>query len=83
MQGDREGGRAVTLQVVTLVALVLVRLGGELVVVLVLVAIGALIEFDDPEDRVFPLGDVALIALDFGMAFDERIVGFCVGLDVK
>src|SRR5579862_1518006 len=78
-----EGGRAVALQIVTLIALVLKWLTSELVVVLILVAIGALIEFGDPEDRVFPFGDVALIALNFRMAFDERIVGFRVGLDVE
>jgi len=80
---QREGGWAVTLQIVTPVALVLVRLGGELIVVLILVAIGALIEFDDPEDRVFPLGAVALIALNYRVAIDERILGFRVGLDVE
>jgi len=78
-----EGGRAIAFQIVTLVALVLVRLGGELVVVLILVAIGALIKFGDPEDGVFPLGAVALIALNFRVALDERIVGFRVGLDVE
>ena len=65
-----EGRGAVSLQVMALVALVVVRLAGELVVVLVHVAIGAALEFRDLEDRVLPLGRVALIALHLGMPID-------------
>jgi len=70
MLRKREGRGAVSLQVMTLVALVVVRLAGELVVVLVHVAISALLEFRDLEDRVLPLGRVALIALHLGMPID-------------
>jgi hypothetical protein len=83
MLGQRERGRAVTFEVVALVALVLVRLTGELIVVLILVAIGALIKFGDPEDRLLPLGSVALIALHFRVALDEGIVRLRVSLDVE
>ena len=83
MLGKREGRRAVSLQVVTLVALVLVGLAGELVIVFVHMAIGAALEVCDLEDRVLALGRVALVALHFGVPVDEGIVRFGVGLHVK
>lgn len=65
-----EGGRTVALQVVTLVALVFIGLGRELIVVLVHVAIGAALKVRDLEYRVLTLWGVALIALHLGVTFD-------------
>lgn len=57
-----------------LVALVLVRFAGKLIVVPILVAVSTAFELDDLEDRFFPLGNVALVALYLGVAINEGIV---------
>lgn len=78
-----EGRRTVSLQVVTLVALVFVGLAGELVVVLVHMAIGATLEVRDLENRVLALGRVTLVALQLGMSIDERIITLGMRLHVE
>jgi len=83
MLRQREGCRAVTLQVVALIALVLVRLPGKLVVVLILVTIGTVIELRNPENRFLAFWNVALTALHFCVTVDQRIVRFGVRLHVE
>ena len=67
----------------TLVALVLVGLAGELVVVLVHMAIGAALEFRDLENRVLALGRVTLVALQLGMSINEGIIRLGMRLHVE
>ena len=83
MLRQREGRRAVTLQVVALVTLILIRLAGELIVVLIHVAISAPLEVGDFEDGVLALRGVAAVALHLGMPINQGVVGFCVRLDVE
>ena len=80
---ESKGRRAVSLQVVALIALIVIRLAHELVVVLVHVAIGAALEVRDLEDGVFAFGRVALIALHLGMPLDQGIVGLGVRFHVE
>jgi len=80
---QRKGRRAVTLQVVALVTLILIGLAGELIVVLIHVAISAPLEVDDFEDGVLALWGVAAVALHLGMPVNQGVVGFCVRLDVE
>jgi len=83
MLGQREGRRTVTLEGVTLIALVFVRLRRELAIVLVFVAIGAAFEVRDLKDRVFAFRRVTLLTLQFGVPIDQRVVGLGVRLDVE
>src|SRR2546430_3888282 len=78
-----EGRWPVSLQIVALVAAILVWLTCELVVVFVLVAVRATLEFDDLEDRGLPLGDVAAAALYLRVPVNQGIVCFRVGLYVE
>lgn len=78
-----EGGWAVTLEIVALVALIFVGLAGELIVVLVHVAISAPLEVSDFEDGVLALRRVAAVTFDLGVPVNQRIVGFRVRLDVE
>ena len=66
-----------------LIALVLVRLAGELIVVFVHVAIRAALEIRNLENRFLAFGGVALVTGDFGMAFHQRVVGTGVGLHIE
>ena len=83
MLGQREGRRTVTLEGVTLIALVFVRLRRELAIVLVFVAIGAAFEVRDLKDRVFAFRRMTLLTLQFGVPVDQRVVGLGVRLDVE
>ncbi len=75
--GQREGGGLVPLQRVTALAGVKVRSPGELPVVLVFVAIGAVRKLN-LEKRVFAFGDMTLGAFDGEMFPFERIGGSAV-----
>ena len=83
MLSQRERRGTVALEIVTLVALVLVRFACELVVVFVLVTVGAALEVHDLEDRVFAFRRVALLALQFGVPVDQRIGTLGVRLHIK
>jgi len=80
---EGERGRAVTLQAVTLIALVFVGLTCELVVVLIHVAIGATLEVRDLEQRVLASWSVALITLQLSVPIDQRVVGLGMRLHIE
>ncbi len=62
-----EGRGSIPLQVVALITLVLVRFSCELIVVFVHMAISAAFKVRDPEDRIFPLGNMAFVTCHFGV----------------
>ena len=66
-----------------LVALVLVRLAGELIIVFVHVAIRAALKIRNLEDRVLAFGRVALVAGNLGMAINQRVVGLGVRFHIE
>ena len=70
--GEREGGRLVSLEIVTAIAGIEVRPSHKLPGMLIGVAIGAAIEFDF-EQRVLPFRDVTLHALQPRMPALQRI----------
>lgn len=72
--GQREGRGLVTFEVVALAASVEIRCRRKLPGMLIIVAVGAVLEFDF-EESVFPLGNVTLRALQLGMSSLQRIGG--------
>src|SRR5215470_13533459 len=80
---QRECGGPVSLQIVALIAAIFVWRACELAVVLVLVAVRTALEIDNLEDRSLALGNVAATALNLGVAIDERVFRFRMGLHIE
>ena len=70
--GQRERGRLVSLQGVATFATIEIRCSGELAIMLVPVAVGAMLKLD-LEESVFAFGDMTLRAFDIEVLALERI----------